>query len=304
MAPAELVEDAGAGATADEFFRSAAFIAAEGVTHTLRLGPLAAPVVVRPIPGSNRLDAISPYGYPGLSGETPEALDPVDIDLTATGLVSAFLRHTLGPPPLRDATARNTVLIADPELPPKSRMSDRQQIRKNLKRGYEVDVIPGPQAGPAERDAFAAAYEQTMRRAKAEDRYFFAAEYFEAALSFPSSWLVLAREPGGEVAAGSIAARSDGMLHYFLSGTADDHLRDSPMKNVVARLVELAEEEGMPLNLGGGISEGDALEEFKRGFANRELTFHTSELVCDPAAYEELSAGRDADGFFPAYRAP
>jgi hypothetical protein len=94
------------------------------------------------------------------------------------------------------------------------------------------------------------------------------------------------------------------MLHYFLSGTADDHLRDSPMKNVVARLVELAAEEGMPLNLGGGISEGDALEEFKRGFANRELTFHTSELVCDPAAYEELSAGRDAGGFFPAYRAP
>ena len=41
------------------------------------------------------------------------------------------------------------------------------------------------------------------------------------------------------------------------------------MKNVVARLVEHAAELGLPLNLGGGIARGDALEEFKRGFANR-----------------------------------
>ncbi len=42
------------------------------------------------------------------------------------------------------------------------------------------------------------------------------------------------------------------------------------MKNVVAALVELAAELGLPLNLGGGIARGDRLEEFKRGFANRE----------------------------------
>ena len=44
--------------------------------------------------------------------------------------------------------------------------------------------------------------------------------------------------PDGEIAAASIAARSDGFLHYYLSGSADSHLRDSPMKNVVAALVE------------------------------------------------------------------
>ena len=75
------------------------------------------------------------------------------------------------------------------------------------------------------------------------------------------------------------------------------------MKNVVARLVEHSADLGLPLNLGGGISPGDALEEFKRGFANRQQAWHTSELVCDRAGYERLSAGRDAGGFFPAYRA-
>ena len=76
------------------------------------------------------------------------------------------------------------------------------------------------------------------------------------------------------------------------------------MKNVVALLVDHAAELGLPLNLGGGIASGDALEEFKRGFGNREEQWFTSEVVCDPAAYARLSGDRDAGGYFPAYRAP
>jgi hypothetical protein len=106
------------------------------------------------------------------------------------------------------------------------------------------------------------------------------------------------------LAAASIVVRSDAMLHYYLSGTADTFLADSPMKNVVARIVELAEQAEMPLNLGGGITPGDPLEEFKRGFANRREPFWTSEVVADAAAYERLAQDREAGGFFPAYRAP
>jgi hypothetical protein len=76
------------------------------------------------------------------------------------------------------------------------------------------------------------------------------------------------------------------------------------MKNVVASLIEHSAALSLPLNLGGGISPGDALEEFKRGFANRQETWRTSEIVCDRAAYARLAAGRDRGGFFPAYRAP
>ena len=144
-----------------------------------------------------------------------------------------------------------------------------------------------------------------MRRAGAAERYFFGAAYFDrilAARRRPGS--PSPARPAAAIAAASIAVRSDGFLHYYLSGSADSHLRDSPMKNVVAALVELAAELGLPLNLGGGLAPGDRLEEFKRGFANREQPWHTSEIVCDPAAYARLSAGRDAGGFFPAYRAP
>jgi hypothetical protein len=143
-----------------------------------------------------------------------------------------------------------------------------------------------------------------MARAGAAERYFFDAPYFDRILGFDGSWLALARAADGTVAAASVAARSDGFLHYYLSGSADSHLRDSPMKNVVAELVELGAELGLPLNLGGGIAPGDALEEFKRGFANREEAWLSSELICDAEAYARLSAGRPDTAFFPAYRAP
>jgi Acetyltransferase (GNAT) domain len=303
---AELIEDAGAAAADDQFFRSPAFLQAERVTHTLRIeseeGTLVGPLIVREIPGSDARDATSPYGYPGLVG-SPSPLDPATIDWSATGLVSVFIRHALGPSPLTGFSERNVVQIADPELPPKSRPSDRRQVRRNLEAGYELELVPGGAVNPEQRAGFVEVYEQTMRRTAADEHYFFGDGYFAQILQAPRTWLALATAPEGTLAAASIATVSDGYLHYYLSGSADSHLRDSPMKNVVARLVEHAAELGLPLNLGGGISPGDALEEFKRGFANRRLTWLTSELVCDREEYDELSSGRAAAGYFPAYRA-
>jgi GNAT acetyltransferase-like protein len=318
-ARAELIEDGGEAAVSGvDFFRSRPFLDAEGATHTLRIEAgeveLLAPLLVREIGEGPERDAISPYGYPGLvplersspryaGTDTFElGLDPASIDFSATGLVSVFLRHTLGPPPLAGATARNVVQIADPGLPPKSRPSDRRQVRRNLEAGYELELIAGSETTADQRAAFLDLYEQTMRRAAAAPHYFFGAAYFDRVLEAEATWLALALAPGGEPAAASIVAVSDGFLHYYLSGSSDPHLGDSPMKNVVVRLVEHAATLDLPLNLGGGISRGDALEEFKRGFANREQPWHTSELVCDRAAYDRLSAGREPGDFFPAYR--
>jgi Acetyltransferase (GNAT) domain len=308
-AKAELLSDGGAAAAGGEFFRSPEFMAAEGVTHTLRISAgaseLLAPLLVKEIEGAGAHDAASPYGYPGIAGEAEAQLAPEQVDWSATGLVSIFLRHHLGAEPaLIGASERKEVQIADPARPRKSRPSDRQQIRRNLERGYELRLAKGPQVSDSERAGFLAAYEQTMRRTEAAERYFFGDEYFARILAFEASWLFSAIAPGGELAAASIVARSDGMLHYYLSGTADGCLSDSPMKNVVARIVEFAEQAGLPLNLGGGITPGDPLEEFKRGFANRREPFWTSEIVADADLYRRLVRGRAAGGFFPAYRAP
>jgi hypothetical protein len=316
-ATAELIADRGEAAVSEEFFRSRQFLDAEGVTHTLRIeageDALLAPLLVREITDVDAIDATSPYGYPGIvvastvdpaiaGSKSKAAIDPAGVDFSGTGLVSAFVRHTLDEPSLAGATERNVVQIADPALPLKSRGSDRNQINKNRRNGYEVRLVPGPETSREDRAGFLAAYEQTMRRTRAAEHYFFGAEYFDTILRSPRAWLALATAPGGEIAAASIAATSDGYLHYYLSGSADSHLRDSPMKNVVAALIEHATDLDLPLNLGGGITKGDRLEEFKRGFANRQHPWHTSEFICDPAAYERLSSTHKPTTFFPAYR--
>ncbi len=306
VARAELIEDRGAAAASGEFFRSRPFLDAERVTHTLRIEgdgvELLAPLIVREIADTGERDATSPYGYPGLV--EGDALDPSAVDFSTTGLVSVFIRHTLDDPPLAGTTARSVVQIADPDLEPKSRPSDRRQVRKNLEAGYTLELVPGPETIPAQRSGFLAVYEQTMRRTAAADHYFFGGAYFDRILEADRTWLALATAPDGTLAAASLAVVSDGFLHYYLSGSADSRLRDSPMKNIVARLVDHSAELGLPLNLGGGISPGDPLEEFKRGFANRQETWHTSEIICDPKKYAQLSAGHRRGAYFPAYRAP
>ena len=307
-ARAELLDDAGAAAESEEFFRSRAFLDAEAVTHTLRVvadgGAIAAPVILRDIPGSDLRDAISPYGYPGATVEGDARPNSGEVDWSATGLVSVFLRDRVGGEPcFADATERSMLQVADPARERKSRMSDRQQIRRNERDGYSVDRLDGPDAGPGERSAYAAAYDETMARANAAERYLYGRDYWDRLLSSRRAWLFLIRAAGGEVAAGAIAVLSDGVVHYYLSGTTDAHLAASPAKNLIAAVIDFAAELGAPMNLGGGVTPGDSLEAFKRGFANSELPFRTHEIVCDPGAYGELTAGREDTGFFPLYRA-
>jgi hypothetical protein len=304
----ELLADGGEAACAPEFFRSREFLEAEGATHTLLVGgairPLALPLIVREIEGGGR-DAVSPYGYPGATNEG-EPLQLSDEQLGASGLVSVFVRERVGWPSLAGGSSRGTVLLHDPERPRHVRETFAWEARRNERDGYSTQVAPGPEVDEETLVAFNEIYEQTMRNAEASNRYFFGLEYLRRCLDFGRSWLVTARDGEGEIGSAAIAAVSDGVLHYFLAGTADSQRSASPGKNGLIALLDLADELGTPLNLGGGINPGDGLEAFKRGFTNASEPFLTHELIGDQAAYERLCEGRTPadESFFPAYRAP
>ncbi len=162
-ARARLEPDRGAAACGEEFFRCRQFLDAEGVTHTLIVeqgaSRAAIPVLVRALeapPG--RVDATSPYSYPGAEVRG-EPIEPSAIDWSGTGLVSVFVRDRLGEPTaLAGARDRSIVLVSDPELPRKSRMSDRQQIRKNEAAGYSIDWFSGPDTDASDRAGFRRVY--------------------------------------------------------------------------------------------------------------------------------------------------
>jgi Acetyltransferase (GNAT) domain len=303
---ARLIEDGGAAASdAEQFFRSPSFLEAEAVTHTLAIegdGELHLPVIVRPIDSSDRVDAISPYGYPGADRSPDDPPDPARVDWSRTGLVSIFVRDRIGERPcLAGGTVRSHVRIAEGDGGVRKRL--REQIRRNERRGWETRLVPGREVEMGQLRGFERAYTETMARTGAAERYLYPTSYFARLLMSERSWLVLA-EREGEALAGAIAVASDGYLHYYLGGTADEALSDSPMKNLFWAMISHGGELGLPVSLGGGVTPGDSLDEFKRGFANAEAPWHTHEVVCDAEAYDELSGGADApEGFFPGYRA-
>jgi Acetyltransferase (GNAT) domain len=306
--PAELIDDRGARAESDDFFRSRAFYDAEGVTHTLLLdndgAEIAVPLLVNGIGDTGLIDAVSPYGYPG-AASTAAPAQPSAVDWSNTGLVSIFVRERLGHDPfLTGGTERSAVQVHDPSKERKLRSRFAEQIRRNERLGYTVELLPGPATSVEHRTSFHALYTETMRRNEAAERYFYDPDYFAGVLRFERSWLVLCRSPEGSTAAGAIVALSDGLLHYYLGGTAESHLSMSPFKNVAEAMMSLADELECPLNLGGGVWAGDGLEDFKRGFANAELPFFTHEIVCDPESYAKLAEGAEDSGFFPLYRTP
>jgi GNAT acetyltransferase-like protein len=298
---AELLEDGGERARSADFFRSQEFQRAEGVTHSLVVEDrFAAGLIVREIPDAGGLlDAVSAYGYPGaVTASTPEPLDPREVDWSGAGLVSVFLRDSIGGEPCLDGgTLRSEVQIVDPRAELEIRSTHARHIRRNARLGYVTEQSEDV-------SAFGELYRQTMVRTEATERYFFSDDYLAAVLAAPAASLLLTVAPDGRPAAGAIAAESDGVLHYYLGGTADGMLEHSPFKSTVAAMIDLARERQLPLNLGGGLTPDDALDHFKRGFSNSSAPFYTHELICDRDAYERLSAGRDpASGFFPLYRA-
>lgn len=308
-AEANLIEDGGsAAAEAGQFFRSPEFLAAEGVTHTVAIAggrvEIALPAIVRPIAGTGRSDAISPYGYPGATVRSGDPPAPADVDWSATGLVTLFVRDRVGEPPsLAGGTERSDLQIADPRAESGMRKRLREQVRSNERRGWSVAAEPGADAIDADLAAFEAAYAETMARTGADERYLYSSDYFRRVLGAEGAWLLLAGREGEGPRAGAIAVSSDHFLHYYLGGTADAALADSPMKNLFAAMISLAGELGLRLNLGGGVSPGDSLERFKGGFANASEPFRTHEVVCDPGAYRELGGDpAAAGGFFPSYR--
>jgi hypothetical protein len=67
---------------------------------------------------------------------------------------------------------------------------------------------------------------------------------------------------------------------------------------------------GIPvLNLSGGVSEGDGLDQFKARFGGARRETEALKIVFDEGMYAELCAAAGVDpldraGYFPAYRAP
>ena len=204
----------------------------------------------------------------------------------------------------RTRRERSRVLVHDPARAARgARAGWPSRSAPTRATGWSVEgARPGD--ARAERDGFAAAYARDDAP-RGRRRALLLRALLPRRCALLRAQLARGRSPRrGSSGAAAIAAVSDSILHYFLGGTADAARRASPFKNVVEAMLDLADELGLPLNLGGGVAPGDGLEEFKRGFANSAAGLSARKRSSATRRVRAPGApARRPARFFPAYRA-
>jgi hypothetical protein len=305
----EYAEAWAAAGDGDPYFRpeflSAAALAEQGQPAAFGHDGVLYPFIVRPLP-DGRCDITSSYGFGGPYG-SGSWREPFREECARRGVVSEFVRfHPVrqnqqqAGDDVRLAHVQDMVVLDvqadDEELVRRMVPQARNKLRKAMRAG-----VPAEPSRDLER--FWQMYTDAMRGVGAADHYLFGLEYFEALDALGDGLVML--DAGSAAALFLVGA---GAMHYFLAASTPEGRKTAAANLVVYRAMLRARDMGLQvLNLGGGLSDGDALHAFKRSFGPGERPYHVGCAVHDAEAYQQLSdkAGAGTGGsFFPAYRAP
>lgn len=269
---------------------------------------VACPLIERPIEG--RLDVATPYGFSGLTGTRPWPgfAERWQSFAAARGYVAGYLaiNALFGDDTYADpatVTVANETFVLDLAAGVDAVWAGLSTNRKRQLRDWDPDDYETE--GEELAAFFVEQYPLTMERKEAAERHRFGAATLAALCELPSTFFVGVRV-GDRLESVSIFGHSphagDFLFNAALPGCA--HHSVALIWSAVHRLVEL----GIPwLNLGGGMSPGDSLADFKARFGARPLPMRAVKAVYDLPAYEGLCRRHgadpgDRDGFFPAYR--
>jgi hypothetical protein len=154
---------------------------------------------------------------------------------------------------------------------------------------------------------FTRVYPDFIARRRAADVYKLSVESLDT-LCASSQVIPVGAEENGEVVAVSLFGwtKACGDFLYNVSLPGAERYSAALIWEGVRHLIE----KGVPvLNLGGGVVEGDTLDEFKRRFGGEARPLESVRQIYRPDVYEELcrrlgTEEQHATGYFPAYRSP
>lgn len=300
--------------------------------HRLGLFPFMERTIPNDLGATGELrDAITPYGYGGLIWDGNEEIGSdlwalVRAALTDLGYVSVFVRwHPLldncriaGNEPVY---ARSTLAVdlaacsGDPAHFWKKQ--SLQQVHQAERRRLRFELLDSP----TQRDLaeFGMIYRETMQRVGAADYYMFGDDYeksLEKLCRTRDVFLAKVTTDGQLAAECMLLGWQGRYLHYHLSASRGQFLRLRPNHLLLLSIERWAQQQGYNvLHLGGGVTAGDGLEQFKRSVSNAERRFYVSKIVLRPDVYGDLvrqvrahasrsSTASSGSDFFPGYRCP
>jgi Acetyltransferase (GNAT) domain len=279
-------------------------------------------------------DVVSPYGYCGfLVNESTnrsefirQAIGQLQQIWQSYGICSAFLRlhpilnsgveHVLSDHPALQIDGGTVSVDLSPSLDDlwkQTRSDHRQRIRYLKKAGFSIEIV----SSESNLDSFISIYNETMDRVCAKPFYYFSRDYFIELIHALDSRLHLFMVRSNEtIAAAAFVTEYNGIVQYYLSGSSNSFLKESPTRLVLDYVRTWAKERGnYILHLGGGLGASqDSLYDFKAGFANQAHSFSTLRMILDEAQYsswlalkaQEIHQTREkllCSNYFPAYRA-
>ncbi len=278
-------------------------------------------------------DVISPYGYPGIlisevAQNTPGfadfALEKFRQTLHDRDICSAFLRlHPIlgekfadifnsNPFQENGKTVSIDLTLDEDQIWAKTRRGHQSTINKCTRLGLTARTVPYADY----MNEFIAIYEETMKRVKAKDTYYFSRDYFEDLLKLGDKLHLGVVESEGKIVCGSLFFESCGIVQAHLGGTKTEFLKQSPFNLLLHHMRLWAKARGNQyLHIGGGVGgKKDNLYTFKSGFSKQRHEFLTLRSIVDHNRYKELLEFRaksinksveelKQSQFFPAYRA-
>jgi hypothetical protein len=268
-------------------------------------------VLLRPIPNSDRRDAMGCYPLCVLEG-----LKGIDEDLAllaAQGVVSLVLvTDCLSQPPEEELSKHfdvcrpyKTHYVYDARLPNADYSKHhRHKIRRALKSCETRVVDLGEHL-----DSWMASYNTLIAKKGITGIQAFSADYFAKLATIPG-FVTIGAFVDGAFVSGHIWVRHERVAYAHLAASNPQGYTLRCAFPIYDQGIRLLRDECV-IDFGGGAgveSEGkDSLSEFKRGFANVEYRNFLCGKILDAGAYRGLCSERgilDSGNYFPAYRAP
>lgn len=264
------------------------------------------------IPEKTYFDAETPYGYGGPCFFGDMHFDDKGIQecqnllrekLRRRGVISQFVRYY----PFMFQEGKSTI-ITDRFGTYKSTiymdLTDEETIMSNLDPQYRRKVRKAVEAGvKIEHDKgrnieeFIRLYNMTMEMHAADDMYFFDADYYDRLINgFGDHFEVFYARLNDKIVGASIFLYDSEYMHFHLGGR-DIEAPNIPFENLL--MVEAAKwgskRNIKKLHIGGGLSEGDSLFQYKKKF-NRSgmLPFYIGRMIFDDGKYKKLMQIREA----------
>lgn len=254
-------------------------------------------------------DIYSPYGFGGIlawGSNVAESLKVFEEWMLNNSIISAYL---MGHPVLMEAapqffTSNRSAFVLDlaqseDELWLNLGSGHKYELKK-LNKDLDISITDDKEELFS---VFPRLYANTLTRVGAGDSYHFTADTLQT-LTFEKNTMILGARIKDELHAVIMINFTNHCAEYYINATDDSgrHLTRLLLWDAVKRLKKLGVEE---FHLGGGATEGDHLEAFKRRMGGTRVLIPVYRKVVNQGKYNELCAAHHKDAedlsYFPIY---